>query len=374
MKIGNMMNKIQTLKDFSTDKGELQYLCKEFNCNENTEVLTKEQADYQSSISPTFKLAREVMNQEINKEDQMITNTNTQMKLNFTPNDSGYQELGYIIPSLTFYNQDTSKSIDIEFNNLPLFEKINDQVLIKDVNAASYDACSVEMDNVEQDIVVHTKRKGKSLIITAYYSHIGKEIDITDIKDTQEFVVEYKLFKQYLTVIKNCIHSDARIQRSIKDNLCTLPLEVRKLMPNILSSYTRNTSYYIEDLSKKPSFSESRDLMTLSTNRIEAYPAVIESNVVFISERFTFFPEVFYLSLEQFNYLGGQLLKCHEIRLQAQNTIADFSLSENNLLISASLFRESKEMPFSEKLWSFSMEIDRKLFLAMHKTISQTFF
>lgn len=59
-----MIKKFEQLKDFCADQGELQMICREFNCNGNEIVLTQEQADYKASISPSFKLAREIMNQE----------------------------------------------------------------------------------------------------------------------------------------------------------------------------------------------------------------------------------------------------------------------------------------------------------------------
>lgn len=55
----------ETINDFCQGQGELQYLCREFNCDEYENIYTKEQAEYLSDAYDEYRLMKEGANQEV---------------------------------------------------------------------------------------------------------------------------------------------------------------------------------------------------------------------------------------------------------------------------------------------------------------------
>jgi hypothetical protein len=299
-------------------------------------------------------------------------NRNAKMHFSFLANDNGYHEFGYVIPYLTVKSRSSSKYIDIQFDDLILLSKMisNRSItyLIKKVDEEDYDASSIPINNIAQDIVLHIRLENELLILSAHYSHINEKFDINNIKDQELFTVKYELFKQFVQVAKNCIFTDAEIQRRISSELPNLLVQTKRMIPNLLNSFTRDVSYYIQKI-KGSSPLRKKDLMNLVPTRTQLHSSKIETNVIFLSKLFTTFPEAFFISLEEFTYLASQLLKGDEAEISAQNVIANFSLSKNHLIIVAKLFDEN-----NEKIWDYSLAIDKKLFISMYETVSKDFF
>lgn len=66
------MERIETLKEFCRDEGELLQLSKEFGVKCDTPLLTKEQADYFQELCPNFKKMREEQNSEVFESETII--------------------------------------------------------------------------------------------------------------------------------------------------------------------------------------------------------------------------------------------------------------------------------------------------------------
>lgn len=339
-----------------------------------------------NAISQTNNIPLEYTN-KVNQYDIVSTEAldfqsiKTQMKFTFLDNDNNYHELGRVIPNLSLQDQVTQRYIHIKFDDLLIIANLveNDTTftyLLKSYLQREINASSVNINNIDQTVVISASQINNTLIIEAYYSQIGQELDTNNIKEKQIFVVEYHKFSTYVDVVKNCIYNEAYIQYKLQQNFTNLSLIMKKNIPNLLSSYIYDVNDYItflvRQLKNKNKHNE-KDMINLVFNRANFYSKAIEVNVAFFKMNFVENDyEAFYMSIEEFEYVGSQLANQKIVSMTTKsNTYLTFSVLEDSVFIEALFDKENTQAKLEYRLQS-SIEIDKKLFHSIYKAISKT--
>lgn len=343
--------------------------------NSDTKILLKALAD--RKLTDTGYLQRVNQHKFIEVDVANTTDILTDMRLTFLDNSNNYHELGQVIPSLSLTDGLTLSNIEIQFDDLILLsrniENGNFTYQIKSHMSSTEDASSVRVLNIDHDVVVSVSLEDNFLKLVAVYGYVDTELDINNVVMTQVFIVNYQEFMEYVAVVENCLISEAIIQNQLKDNLSLLSAVMKKNIPDLLSTYTRDVSYYIESISKLlPTSNEifGQDLMNIVCNRSKFISPAINTHIVFFNEKFAANDyEVFQISIEQLHDVGSRLLEGSSVSVNANNsTLANFSIVENQVVIKVDFYKENTIGRLGYR-HSSSFKIDKELFFLMYRNI-----
>jgi len=313
-----------------------------------------------------------------------VKDLNTNMKLDFDANDNLHLEQGFVIPSLSFQHTSSLKEIKVRFDDiLALKEEIKKGKTTYLINSyVAENVADCDMNYVEQDVVISVKKEKNFLIITAQYGEIGEKFNTNTIQDSETFVVEYSKFKLFTKVIENCIIAEAKIQNCISDNLFKLPIEMKRMIDKMSSSYSDKVSYYIKraaDLFKKSSSysrrsfgSNTQALINFVVNRNETSLSVIDKYIAFISEDLHFMPESFYINFEQFKEAANTIQSGKKAVIHAPNNIITHLEEVKKMIkIVVYVYPKSEKLQYTDKKHEYTLHIDKNMFMSIHETLNK---